>query len=79
MDIIIGLTRRIEIKEQLDEIIMTTKWKIHANKQLGETTCFYQILFNIKNMLHVQKLIANRNLAIQKYDIKWGSIEDYIT
>ena len=67
------------MKEQLDEIITSTKWRIHANKQLGETTCFYQILFNIKNMLQIQKLIANKNHTLQKYEDKWGSIEDFIT
>jgi hypothetical protein len=81
-DIVVGLTRRInklEMKDQLDEIIMTTKWIIHANKQLKETMCFYQVLLNIKKMLQIQKLIATKNQTLEKYEIKWGSIEDYLT
>ena len=82
MDIILGLagrTEKLKMKEQLDEIITSTKWRIHANKQLGETTCFYQILLNIKNMLQIQKLIANKNQKLHNYEDKWGSIEDFIT
>jgi hypothetical protein len=81
-DIVVGLTRRInkiEMKDQLEEIIMTTKWTIHANKQLKETTCFYQVLLNIKKMLQIQKFIATKNNTPEKYETKWGSIEDYLT
>ena len=81
-DVIIGLSQRTEtiiMRDQLNEIIMTTKWKIHANNQLGEKTCLYQILYNIKNMLQTQKLIANKNSQITKYDIKWSSIEEHLT
>ena len=70
---------KLEMKDQLDEIIMTTKWKIHANKQLKEPTCFYQVLLNIKSMLQIQKLIANKNQNFASYDKKWGSIEEYLT
>ena len=82
VDIITGLTRRIRklnMKEQLDEIIMATKWRIHANKQLRETTCFYQVLLNIKHMIQIQKLIATKNQTLQKYDDKWKSLEEYLT
>ena len=58
---------------------MTTKWKIHSNNQLGEATCLYQVLHNIRNMLQIQKLIANKNLKMQRYEDKWGSIEEYLT
>jgi hypothetical protein len=81
-DIILGLSQRTEkiiMKEQLDDIIMTTKWKIHANKQLGEATCLYQILYNIKSMLQIQKLIANKNTKMTKYNDKWSKIEEYLT
>ena len=67
------------MRDQLNEIIMTTKWKIHANNQLGETTCLYQVLYNIKNMLQIQKLIANKNFKMAKYEEKWSSIEEHLT
>ena len=67
------------MRDQLNDIIMTTKWKIHSNKQLGETTCFYQILHNIKYMLTIQKCIANKNQNIHKYEQKWGDIENHLT
>jgi hypothetical protein len=81
-DIIIGLTKRTEniiMRDQLNDIIMTSKWKIHANKQQKEVTCFYQILHNIKNMLNIQKFIANKNHTLHKYEQKWGEVEDYLT
>jgi hypothetical protein len=81
-DVILGLSQRTEkiiMREQLNDIITTTKWKIHANNQLGETTCLYQVLYNIKNMLQIQKLIANKNLKIGKYEDKWSSIEEHLT
>jgi hypothetical protein len=80
--VILGLSQRTEkiiMREQLNDIIMTTKWKIHANNQLGETTCLYQILYNIKNMLQIRKLIANKNLKMAKYEDKWSSIEEHLT
>jgi hypothetical protein len=30
-------------------------------------------------MLTIQKLIANKNQSIQKYEQNWREIEDYIT
>ena len=67
------------MRDQLNDIIMTSKWKIHANKQQKKPTCFYQILHNIKNMLNIQKFIANKNNTLHKYEQKWGEVEDYLT
>jgi hypothetical protein len=81
-DILLGLEKRtngIEMAYQLEEIIMATKWRIHANKQLGTETCFYQILCSVRNMITIQKLIAMRKQNDAKHDIIWGKIEDYLT
>ena len=81
-DIIVGLadrTGKILMRDQLNEIIMTTKWKIHTNKQLRETTCLYQVLHNIKNMIQTQKHIAHNNQKMTKYEEKWSSIEEFLT
>jgi hypothetical protein len=81
-DVMLGLEKRqvkIRMQEQLNEIIMATKWKIHANKQMGENTCLYQILHSINQMINLYELIANRNHKIQKHEEKWRQIKDYLT
>ena len=74
-DIMLGLQPRntnIKMKDQLDEIMIATKWKIHANKQLGDNTNFQHIKMHIKNMLNTQKIIACRREKLQKYEDTWG-------
>jgi hypothetical protein len=81
-DIILGLEPRpqkIFKKSQLDDILLVVKWKIYANKQLGEDTCFYQILCSIRNMIYIQKLIARRKNKDGDHSIIWGEISDYLT
>jgi hypothetical protein len=67
------------MKVQLDEILLVVKWKIYANKQMGENTCFYQILCSIRNMISIQKLIATRKEKGDKHEEIWGEIEGYLT
>ena len=81
-DITLGLESRpqkIVKKAQLDEIILAVKWRIYANKQLEEDTCFYQILCSIRNMIYIQKLIARRKNKDGEHSIIWGEISDYLT
>ena len=81
-DIILGLEQRpnkIAMKAQLDEIILAVKWRIYANKQLGDKTCFYHILCSIRYMIHIQKLIAMRRNKDNQFNINWGEIADYLT
>ena len=81
-DIIIGLRQRtykVVMKSQLDDIIIATKWKIYANKQMGVNTCFYQILCNIRTMIEIQKLIFKRKENDRKHAEVWGKIQDHLT
>jgi hypothetical protein len=81
-DIMLGLEKRaikLNMHEQLAEIILVAKWKIYTNNQLGQNTCFYQILCSIGNMIVVQKFIAARKQKVAKHDQLWGEIEDYLT
>jgi hypothetical protein len=81
-DILIGVHDRlfkIQMKEQLNEIITLTKWKIHANKQLGEKICFYQILYSIKYMISLDEMIATRNEKLHNHDGKWKLIKEHLT
>jgi hypothetical protein len=81
-DIILGIEQRpfkLEMKTQLDDIILATKWRIYANKQMGEDIGFYQVLCSIRSMINIQKLIASRRDISGKHDIIWGQIEDYLT
>jgi hypothetical protein len=81
-NVMLGLyrsTEKVVMEDQLNEIIMVTKFKIHANKKLGEETCLYQILHSIRYMLKIHEVIANRNLKMQKHEEKWGLIEDALT
>jgi hypothetical protein len=81
-DIMIGVHDRqlqIKMKEQLNEIITLTKWKIHANKQLGENTGFYQILYSIKYMITLDEIIATRNETLHKHEEKWNLIKEHLT
>jgi hypothetical protein len=81
-DITLGLEPRpgkIAKKTQLDDILLAVKWRIYANKQLGEDTCFYQILCSIRNMIYIQKLIARRKNKDDEHSAIWGEISDYLT
>jgi hypothetical protein len=81
-DIILGLqTRNFKIlkHEQLNIIMTTVKWKIHANKQSGDTCCLHQILCCIKQMIKIEEMIAIKNEKINMHKIKWDEIEDYLT
>jgi hypothetical protein len=81
-DIIIGIEQRpfkLAMRPQLDDIILATKWRIYANKQMGEDIGFYQVLCSIRSMIHIQKLIASRRDRVAKHDLTWGQIEDYLT
>jgi hypothetical protein len=81
--IMLGLEERanklIKMHEQLAQVLMAAKWQIYANNQLGQTTCFYQILCSIRSMIEIQKLIAARKQKVAKHNQLWGEIEDYLT
>ena len=81
-DIILGLHKRnfkIIKHEQLNIIMTTVKWKIHANKQSGDTCCLYQVLYSLKKMIKIEEMIAIRNGRTTMHRLKWGDIEDYLT
>ena len=81
-DIILGLAQRpykMVMKAQLDDILLAVKWRIYANKQMGENTCFYQILCSIRNTINVLKLISARNNRHSRHEETWGEIENHLT
>jgi hypothetical protein len=82
-DIMLGLEKKRATKlvmhEQLAQIILAVKWTIYVNNQLGEKTCFYQILCSIQNMIEIQRLIAARKQKITNHNLIWGEIENYLT
>jgi hypothetical protein len=81
-DIILGLQKR-DFKickfEQLNVILTTVKWKVHANKQSGDTCCLYQVLHGIKEMIKIEEMIAIKNGKINMHRRLWDEIEDYLT
>jgi hypothetical protein len=81
-DIILGLKQRnfkIDKQEQLNRIMMIVKWKIHANKQLGQESWLHQILNNIKQMIKIEEIIAAKHNKQKKHDDLWTEVEDYLT
>jgi hypothetical protein len=81
-DIMIGLApRNIEVikEKQLECIIQTAKWIIHANKQLGQLTTFNQVLGGIRQMMQIQKFIAVKNGRGGSYDEEWGELKNILT
>ena len=81
-DIILGLGNKkfkiIKI-DQFNKIMSTVKWKIHANKQSGDTCCLYQVLSSIKQMIKIEELIAIKNDKINMHRQTWEDIECYLT
>jgi hypothetical protein len=78
----IGLEpRNIKVvkEQQLEHIIQTAKWIIHANKQLGQITNFNQVLGGIRQMIQIQKIIALRNGRSSTFDEVWGELENLLT
>jgi hypothetical protein len=81
-DILIGLEPRnikVEMEKQLEHIIQTTKWIIHANKQLGQSLSFNKVLGGIRYMMQIQKIIAIKNGRGVTYDEEWSVIENLLT
>jgi hypothetical protein len=81
-DIILGLKKRnfkIIKQEQLNKIMTLVKWKIHTNKQLGETCWLYQVLSSIRQMIKIEEMIAAKNNKLGIHRATWEEIEDYLT
>jgi hypothetical protein len=78
-DIIIGTKMNGLMHDQLNQIILATKWRIYADKLIGQSTCLYQILCAIRSMLSISRLIASKKGKIQNYTEMWGDIEGYLT
>jgi hypothetical protein len=57
----------------------TVKWKIHVNKQSGNTCWLYQVLSSIKQMIKIEEMIAIKNNKINNHHDLWDDIEDYLT
>ena len=78
-DIILGKEKgenKLTMEEQLDFIILATKWNIHKNKQLGQKTHIIQVKREIKQMINTLEYIASRNQKLEKHDDKWRTIID---
>jgi hypothetical protein len=81
-DIIIGLDprrERLEMEYQLNTIILAAKWKVHANKQMGQPTSFYQILLQIRQNIDTLSLIATKNQRMHMHNQLWDKISDFLT
>jgi hypothetical protein len=74
-DILAGIETRnfkLVMKYQLDTIILAAKWKIYANKQLGQKSDINHIKRAIKQMIETLEFIASRNQRIDKHEEVWG-------
>jgi hypothetical protein len=81
IDTILGLApRQMKIikEDQLNHIIITVKWKIYANKQLGEKTGWNHIMRAIRTMIETLSYIASKNDKKEKHDTLWGEIAEYL-
>jgi hypothetical protein len=79
--IIVGLgprTEKVVMQYQLNCIILAVKWKIHANKQLGENIRFFQVLKAIKQMLETLSFIAVKNENSSKHNQIWHGIAEHL-
>jgi hypothetical protein len=80
-DIIIGKEKgniKLIMEEQLDIIILATKWNIHKNKQMGQKTHIIQIKREIKQMINTLEYIASRNQKLEKHDDIWRNIVEHL-
>jgi hypothetical protein len=76
-DIMLGLVSRpgkVKMELQLNSIIMAVKWRLHADKQMGQSTSFYQVLFQVKRTIDTLTLIAAKNQTTAKNDKLWENI-----
>jgi hypothetical protein len=80
-DAILGLAPRQEkiiMVDQLNYIIMVVKWKIYANKQMGEKTGWIHIKMAIKRLVETLSFIATKNDKAEKHNKLWGQIIEYL-
>jgi hypothetical protein len=57
---------------------MTVKWKIYANKQLGEKTGWNHIIRAIRTMIETLSYIASKNDKFEKHEKQWGDIAEIL-
>jgi hypothetical protein len=73
----IGLGNRVDkvkMEFQLNTIIIAVKWRLHADKQMGLSTSFFQVLLQIKRTIDTLKFIAAKNHRAEQFHQLWEII-----
>ena len=75
----VGSIDNTENEETLNACILIAKWHIYKSKLNSEQIFFYRFLCELKYALVIEKNIALRNNNLQKCNVSWQKIVEYIT
>jgi hypothetical protein len=76
---IAGFMGKIGNIETLNACLLFAKWHVYKSKLNESEVFFYNFMGELKYILETEKIIAIRNEKVEKYNIKWQMVEDYIT
>jgi hypothetical protein len=73
-EILLGITRPLKHRSQLNFIILQGKWFIFTKKYVGIKCCALEFLPYLKHRIKVEWLIHMQSKQIAKFDSEWGEI-----
>ena len=77
--ILVGCIDNIDKVDTLNACILIAKWHIYKNRLNNDRIFFYKFLCELKYALIIEKKIALRNNNLQKYNMSWERVENFIT
>jgi hypothetical protein len=77
--VLVGCIDDMDSVDTLNACILIAKWHIYKNKLNDDRIFFYKFLCELKYALVIEKKIALRNNNMQRYNIAWERVENFIT
>jgi hypothetical protein len=77
--ILVGCIDYIDNVDTLNACILIAKWHIYKNRLNNDRIFFYKFLCELKYALVIEKKIALRNNNLQRYNMSWETVENFIT
>jgi hypothetical protein len=77
--VLVGCIDNIDNVDTLNACILIAKWHIYKNRLNNDGIFFYKFLCELKYALVIEKKIALRNNSLQRYNLAWEKVENFIT
>jgi hypothetical protein len=77
--ILVGCIDNMDNIDTFNACILIAKWHIYKNRLNNDRIFFYKYLYELKYALVIEKKIALRNNNLQRYNMSWERVENFIT